>query len=71
MNVSKTTRRTLNPLAALVLLLGGSALVAGVRYMHGIQVKRSAPTLLTLADQAEEEGKSLAAADVRKFPNEC
>jgi tetratricopeptide (TPR) repeat protein len=57
-----------NPLALLVLLVGGLVLGGAAFATHRFQVKRNAEALLAQADQAEEEGRPALAADyVRQY----
>src|SRR5262249_25634573 len=58
-----TAHYRVNVRAFFVLLLTFAAQACGVHLVHGYQLRRLAPDLLALADQAEAQGKLAQAAD--------
>lgn len=57
------TKRSVNYVAVLILLVGTSLLGLGVHLLHAYQVKRNAHTLLDQADLAERDGETNQVAD--------
>jgi cellulose synthase operon protein C len=51
------TRRTINYVAVLVLLVSAGLLGAGIHFLHRFQIERNAHVLLEQADQAEQQGQ--------------
>jgi cellulose synthase operon protein C len=52
------TKRSINYVAVVVLLVGCILLGVGVHFLHAFQVKRNAHILLEQADQAEQKGEN-------------
>ena len=57
------TKRSVNYVAVLILLVGTALLGVGVHFLHAYQVKRNARDLLAQADLAEQNGETKQVAD--------